>query len=61
MSLDLEDAAMSYNAAFQKKTQRFFYHQREALWNKIAAVYSGGYEKLEELLLEHMQEGRVQF
>ena len=54
ISLDLEDNAMGVASASDKKEEYFFYHQREALWNKIFVEYVGGYDELERLVIENM-------
>ncbi|MDP2734983.1 MAG: hypothetical protein Q8P12_02125 [bacterium] len=61
VSFEMEDNAMGVASASDGEDKTFFYHQREALWNKLFAAYAGGYDKLEEVLLEHMQDGIISF
>lgn len=60
VSFDLEDVAMGAVARAEGKSNTFTYHQREALWNNLFASYVGGYEELEKMLIEHMQNGSIQ-
>ena len=61
VSFDLEDNAMGVASASDKKHERFFYHQREALWNKIFAGYVGGYEELEQHIIDNMDKQSIVF
>lgn len=61
VSFDMEDSAMSFVASSQNLETRFIYHQQEALWNKIFAEYVGGYDALEEYLIENMEKAMIQF
>lgn len=54
VSFDLEDNAMGVASASDERHEHFFYHQREALWNKIFARGAGGYEKMERYIVENM-------
>lgn len=54
VSFDLEDVAMGYVAAGEGIDSAFAYHQQEALWNRLFAEYVGGYEKMEEYIIENM-------
>lgn len=59
VSFDLEDVAMSFVAHSEGKDKFFEYHQREAIWNKIFATLVGGYDKLEERIIESMEKGVI--
>lgn len=59
VSFDMEDSAMSFVAHNEQQDARFTYHQQEALWNKIFASYVGGYDRLEEYILDFMDRGRI--
>ena len=59
VSFDMEDSAMSFVAHNEQQDTRFIYHQQEALWNKIFASYVGGYDRLEEYILDFMDRGRI--
>jgi len=61
VSFDLEDNAMQAVSFIEGKPERFFYHQREALWTKLFETYAGGEEEMEKLLLEHFREGTIRF
>ena len=61
VSYGLEDNAMSAVSSAEGKSERFFYHQREALWTKIFQEYAGGRELMEKKLVEHFMDGAVQF
>jgi len=54
VSFDLEDNAMGVASASDERYEYFFYHQREALWNKIFARGAGGYEEMERYIVENM-------
>lgn len=54
VSFDLEDVAMGFVASNEGIESSFTYHQQEAIWNRLFAEYVGGYEKLEEYIIEHM-------
>jgi hypothetical protein len=59
ISFELEDNAMAVAGNNDGKKHVFFYHQREALWNKIFAKYVGGEEKMYELILDNMDKGSI--
>jgi len=61
ISYDLEDNAMSAVSRMEGNRERFYYHEREALWTKLFMEYVGGEEEMEKLLIENFMEGRVQF
>jgi len=61
VSFDIEDNAMQAVAIAEGKSERFFYHQREALWTKLFIEYAGGEAAAEELLTTHFEEGIVRF
>ncbi|MDP3764106.1 MAG: hypothetical protein Q8Q95_00590 [bacterium] len=59
VSFDLEDNAMSLVSFMEGKKEALTYHQREAMWTKIFAEYSGGEEKLEKLVLDGFDKGYI--
>ncbi len=59
ISFELEDNAMGVASASDGKNETFSYHQHEALWNKIFAEYVGGYDTLEQYILDHMEKGKI--
>ncbi len=59
ISFELEDNAMTTSDFHNGKSLSYFYHQREALWNKIFAKYVGGYDKMENMILENMDKGMI--
>ncbi|MEK7510587.1 MAG: hypothetical protein AAB567_03530 [Patescibacteria group bacterium] len=59
ISFDMEDNAMRVAALGDGRQENFFYHQREALWNKIFAAYGGGYDRLEQYIRENMDKGVI--
>lgn len=61
VSFEMEDNAMSTVARHEGTGEKFFYHQREALWNRIFANYVGGYENLEKFALDNIDKGSVKF
>jgi hypothetical protein len=61
VSFDLEDNAMSLVSAAAGTPVPMNYHQREALWTKFFSAYAGGEERMEELLIENLERGVVQF
>lgn len=56
VSFDLVDTAMSL--VQQKELVKYFYHQQEALWNKIFSSYVGEKE-LHDLMVEHFMEHEI--
>ena len=61
VSFDLEDSAMGFVAQGEGKEEYFTYHQKEAVWNKIFASYVGGYERLEDYVIEFMDSALISF
>lgn len=54
ISFDLEDVAMGYVASDEGVESTLTYHQQEAVWNRLFAEYVGGYDKMEEYIIENM-------
>jgi len=61
VSFHVEDVAMEVAAASDGRKDTFFYHQREDLWNELFASFVGGYERLEQKLMENMDKGVIRF
>lgn len=61
VSFDLEDNAMSLVSVGTGTPVSFNYHQKEALWTQLFSMYAGGEERMEELLIENLDRGVVQF
>lgn len=61
VSFDLEDNAMMEAHKAEGKEVDLTYHQHEALWNKLFAVYVGGYDELERYIVENMEKGCIAF
>jgi len=59
ISFELEDNAMGAASKSDGENQTFSYHQHEALWNKIFSEYVGGYDKLDQYILENMEKGKI--
>lgn len=59
VSFDLEDNAMSLVAIMEGKKDSFSYHQREAMWMRIFSEYTGGEEKLEQMILDNFDRGFI--
>lgn len=56
ISFDLVDNAMSL-----VEKSKFTYHYKEALWNKIFSEFVGGDKKMEEMILNNMDKGFIEF
>ncbi|MDP6704637.1 MAG: hypothetical protein QF775_04085, partial [archaeon] len=59
VSFDLEDNAMAFVSKSEGRQEVFSYHQHEALWNKVAASMMGGYDKVEQAIIDNMDTGRI--
>lgn len=60
-SFEMEDNAMALADHYEGKDSYYNYHQREAMWNKIFSEYVGGYERMEEMIIDNMDEGSIKF
>lgn len=56
ISFDLVDNVMSL-----VEKRKFTYHYKEALWNKIFSEFMGGDKKIEEMILNNMDKGFIEF
>ena len=59
VSFEIEDNAMMFADRHDGKESYYFYHQREAMWNKIFSEYVGGESVMYEKILEDMSEGFI--
>ncbi|MBI2577740.1 MAG: hypothetical protein HYV77_02755, partial [Candidatus Wildermuthbacteria bacterium] len=59
VSFEMEDNAMGVASRSDGGNEVFYYHQREALWNRIFAAYAGGYPELEKYIIENMEKGSI--
>jgi len=58
--LTLNSVDLSLSFANQKPLQdRYLYHYREALWNKIFLEIAGGEDRMEQMILENIDKGYV--
>ena len=60
VSFDLEDIAMSFVSYNKGESERLSYHQQEALWNKFFSMFVGGYEQMEQCMLQNMHQSKIQ-
>lgn len=58
-SFEMEDNAMALADYHDGKDSYYNYHQREAMWNKIFSEYVGGYEKMEDMIIDNMGNGMI--
>lgn len=61
ISFDMEDVAMGLVSAGDGQNTSFIYHQREALWTHIFEGYMGGEDQMEETIIKHYMEGKIEF
>ena len=61
VSFEMEDNAMGVASRSDGGNEVFYYHQREALWNRIFAAYVGNYAELERRIIENMEKGVISF
>lgn len=59
VSFELEDNAMGVSSKSDGENKTFTYHQHEALWNRIFSEYVGGYDKLDQHILDNMEKGKI--
>ena len=60
VSFDLEDTAMSFVAYNKGEQARFTYHQQEALWNKFFSLFVGGYDQMEQYIIDNMANSKIE-
>ena len=56
ISFDLVDNVMSL-----VEKRKFTYHYKEALWNKLFSEFLGGDKKIEEMIINNMDKGYIEF
>jgi hypothetical protein len=61
ISFDLEDNTMTLASFMEGENKVFHYHQQEAMWTKLFLEYAGGEEKMEKLLIENFDKGKIKF
>lgn len=59
VSFEIEDNAMMVADRHDGKESYYFYHQREAMWNKIFSEYVGGEDAMYEIILENISKGAI--
>jgi len=58
ISFDLFDNGVYLQQGQKDFNAKYLYHQQEALWNEVFSQYMGR-EKMEELMIDHLNEGFV--